>query len=115
MHDFYLEEQFAQDLTSSVLMAQIRKAPHVAKPDAESHLGQKILDLAVPPGPRSRLRGALLAVLTSQAKELRLRAHRLVIVIAGQWLLFHLRQGQSEQTKKKGQNVDRITCTQSYS
>lgn len=101
MHDFYLEKQFAQDLTSSVLMAQIRKAPHVAKPDAESYLGQKILDLAVPPSPSSRLRGALLAVLASQAKELRLRAHHLVVVIAGQWLLFHLRQGQSEQKKKK--------------
>lgn len=73
-------------------MAQIGEAPHIAEPDAESHLGQKILDLAVPPGPSSRLRGARLAVLAGQAKELGLRAPCLVVVVAGQWLLFHLGQ-----------------------
>lgn len=93
MHnDFHWEKQFARDLTSSVLMAQIGEAPHIAKSHAESHLGQKILDLAVPPGPSSRLRGALLAALDGHARELGLRAPCLVVVVAGQWLLFHLGQ-----------------------
>lgn len=37
-----------ETLTSSVLVAEVRKPPDVAQADAESHLGQHILDLWVP-------------------------------------------------------------------
>lgn len=37
-----------ETLTSSVLVAEVRKPPDVAQADAESHLGQHVLDLRVP-------------------------------------------------------------------
>lgn len=95
-------------LTSSILMAQIWKAPDVAKSHAESHLSQKILYFTVPPCPSSsRLRRSLLTVLASGAIELRLCGHSLVI-IAWQWLLLHLRKWKS---KRKSQQVKHMEAT----
>lgn len=37
-------------LTSSVLLAQIGEAPHISQPHREAHLGQDVLQLAVPCG-----------------------------------------------------------------
>lgn len=51
-------------LTSSVLVAQIWKPPHISQADAEAHLSQKILHFTVPPSSSGGLRRALLALLT---------------------------------------------------
>lgn len=66
------------EFTSSILLAQIREAPHVPQAHREAHLGQDILQFAVPgrasiifwdlylrhffPSPPSYIQGAALVV-----------------------------------------------------
>ena len=72
-------------------MAQIRKSPDIAKPNAESHLSQKILYFAVPSCSSGGLRRALLVLFTSITVNPRLCGSCRVI-IGWQRLLLHLRQ-----------------------
>lgn len=71
-------------------MAQIWKAPHVAEPDTEPHLGQEVLDLTVPAGSGGRFRRALLTLPTDETGTLRIRGPGFVIV-GWQRLFLHLR------------------------
>ena len=49
--DFDNHTSLENTLTASILVAKVRKPPHVPKANAESHLGQHILDLRVPRRP----------------------------------------------------------------
>lgn len=84
-------------LTSSILVAQIRKPPDIAEPNAESHLGQKVLNFTVPSCTSGRLRGVRLSLLTSEAINRQLYNSGLFIV-SGQRLLLHLRRSNRTQT-----------------
>lgn len=82
-------------------MAQIRKAPDIAKSNAESHLSQKILDFTVPPCSSGRLRRVLLAFLTGVGISLEL-CGPFPVIISWQRLLLHLRE---EGTGKRSMKI----------
>jgi len=89
LHVMELRGGQQEALTPSILMAQIWKPPDVAKPNAESHLSQEILDFTVPSRSSDRLRRALLAA--GAALRLR-RSGSGIAVIRWQGLLLHLMQ-----------------------